>query len=592
MNSYTISVGTGTCGVSAGADKILDKLNDLIAAQNAPVKLKEVGCIGMCYSEVLVEVQNLSNQAKSLYSNVDEKKIGEIWNQHILEGRPVKEWEILDEQSSGKESNFIDKQKRITLKNCGIISPTSLDDYESRDGIQALKKALTSMSPEDIVESVTDSGLKGRGGGGFPTGPKWKFCQKSTGSKKYLICNADEGDPGAFMDRGILESDPYSVIEGMCIAAYAIGAQTGYIYCRTEYPLAIKRLQNAIQQMNERNYLGEKILGSDFSFFLKIKEGAGAFVCGEETALMASIEGKRGTPGIRPPYPAESGLWNCPTNINNVETFATVPWIILNGSAEYKKLGTPEGRGTKAFAVTGKINKSGLVEVPMGTTIKEIVFDICGGMIDGKTFKAVQMGGPSGGCIPSSLADLEIDYQKINSTGAIMGSGGMVVVDESTCMVEMARFFLEFTQRESCGKCTSCRLGTLRMLEILTSIVEGDGEESDLEALIALGNMIQQSAQCGLGQTAPNPVLTTIKYFKDEYISHIVDKKCPAKSCNMLVKFVVDKNKCIGCTLCKKSCPTKAIEGERKEVHVIQDEKCVRCGKCPTVCPKGAVLKD
>jgi NADH-quinone oxidoreductase subunit F len=443
-----------------------------------------------------------------------------------------------------------------------------------------------------VVQQMIDSGLRGRGGGGFPTGQKWKFAAQSPGDTKYIICNADEGDPGAFMDRSVLEGDPHSVIEGMMIAGYAIGAEHAYIYCRAEYPMAVRRLKQAIQNLKVRGYLGQNIFASGFSFDVKVKEGAGAFVCGEETALIASIEGKRGTPKPRPPYPAVKGLWGKPTSINNVETFANVPWIVLNGAAAYAAMGTEKSKGTKVFAIAGRAKRTGLVEVPMGITIREVVFDVCGGIKEGKTFKAVQMGGPSGGCIPASLADTQIDYDQITKTGAIMGSGGMVVMDETTCMVEMARFFLQFTQAESCGKCTSCRVGTLRMLEILEEIVLGRGTEEHLAQLDELGTFIKSSSQCGLGNTAPNPVLTTMKYFRDEYEAHIRDKRCPAHSCGALVKFSITHDQCTGCTLCARQCPSHCIAGSLKQAHTIDQEACTRCGKCFTVCNFDAITKD
>ncbi|MCK5073221.1 MAG: NADH-quinone oxidoreductase subunit NuoF [Bacteriovoracaceae bacterium] len=586
-----IIVGTGTCGISAGADKVLECFHSMVedAKGTVNVKIGETGCMGVCYREVLVNV--LSKDGSFLYGDVTPEMARTIFEKHILSDTPVDEWIVIKNESEGPESDFIAKQKRIVLGNCGRIDPLSIKDYINASGYEALKKSIK-MTPDEIIELILNSGLRGRGGAGFLTGQKWRFAQKAVGDEKYVVCNADEGDPGAFMDRSVLEGDPHSVLEGMIICGLAIGAQTGIIYCRAEYPRAINRLEHAIKIAREHGFLGENIQGSSFSFDIKIKEGAGAFVCGEETALIASIEGQRGTPRIRPPFPATSGLWGKPTNINNVETFANISWIIRNGASEYSKLGTQESRGTKVFAMAGKVKRSGLVEVPMGITINEIVFDICGGIKDDRNFKAVQMGGPSGGCIPASMGEIQIDYQKINMTGAIMGSGGMIVVDETTCMVELARFFLEFTQRESCGKCTSCRVGTLRMLETLENIVSGKGKEGDIERMEELGEYIKSTAQCGLGQTAPNPVLTTIKYFRDEYDSHIIDKKCPAHSCEQLIDYTIDADKCKGCTLCIKSCPVGAISGEPKKLHVIDPLKCIKCGKCYSSCRFEAILKD
>ncbi|MBF0406915.1 MAG: NADH-quinone oxidoreductase subunit NuoF [Candidatus Riflebacteria bacterium] len=586
-----IIIGTGTCGIAAGADKVLEKFQILLdKSKTDQIQISETGCIGMCYSEVLVE---LSIDGTSwLYGNVTPEKAEKIFEQHIKQNNPVNEFLVLKNFETGQEFDFMKKQKRIVLRNCGRIDPLSMDQYIAHDGYKALEKVLKEMSPEQVVTLVTESGLRGRGGAGFSTGQKWKFAMQSPGPEKYVVCNADEGDPGAFMDRSVLEGDPHSILEGMMVCGYAIGASHGYIYCRAEYPKAIENLKKAISDAKKKGMLGSKILGTDFSFEVKIKEGAGAFVCGEETALIASIEGKRGMPRLRPPYPAVKGLWGKPTNINNVETFANIPWIILNGAKPFADMGIGKSRGTKVFAMAGKVRRSGLVEVPMGITINEIIFDVCGGILNNRKFKAVQMGGPSGGCIPAELGTTQIDYEQINKTGAIMGSGGMIVLDETTCMVEMARFFLEFTQLESCGKCTSCRLGTLRMLEILQRITEGKGREDDIDKLTELGEQIRSTALCGLGQTAPNPVLTTIKYFRNEFEAHIKDKKCPAHSCAGLVNYVVDKKKCVGCTLCAKNCPVNAIKGEVKKPHVIDTVKCVKCGKCVTVCNFNAVSKD
>ncbi|RCK80481.1 MAG: NADH dehydrogenase, NuoF-like subunit [Candidatus Ozemobacter sibiricus] len=590
-SSTVITVGTGTCGVAAGADKVLAEIRRQVAARGLDrVAVRETGCVGMCYSEVLVEVAD--GQHKTLYGHITPDRIGRLLEQHVQQGKPVEEWRILTDDRDGPEAAFLKRQKRIVLRNCGHIDPLSLDDYLARDGYKAIQKVVKEMTPEQVIDLVQASGLRGRGGAGFPTGTKWRFARQSPGTEKYVVCNADEGDPGAFMDRSVCEGDPHSVIEGMMICGYAIGATHGYIYCRAEYPKAIVHLRRAIDELKARQMLGTNLFGSSFSFDLKIKEGAGAFVCGEETALIASIEGKRGMPRLRPPYPAVRGLWGKPTNINNVETLATIPWIILNGAAALASLGTEKSKGTKVFAMAGKVKRSGLVEVPMGITINQIIFDVCGGIIGDRAFKAVQMGGPSGGCIPASLGDTLIDYEQINQTGAIMGSGGMVVMDDTTCMVEMARFFLEFTQNESCGKCTSCRIGTLRMLEILERIVEGQGKPDDIPALLELGEHIKATALCGLGQTAPNPVLTTLKYFREEYEAHIHQKRCPAHSCPKLVEYVIRADKCVGCTVCARECPTRAISGKVKMKHVIDSQKCVKCGKCLTVCRFDAVAKE
>jgi NADH-quinone oxidoreductase subunit F len=586
-----ITVGTATCGASAGADKVMETFAHLMAERGTQdVLLAETGCIGMCYREVLVEVANGAGTV--LYGDTTPEKALRIFDEHVLGGQPVAECVVLRDYREGPESNFLGRQTRIALRNCGFIDPMSIDHYVERGGYRAIEKALLEMTPEELIENVLASGLRGRGGAGFPTGAKWQFARRQPGPVKYLICNADEGDPGAFMDRSVLEGDPHSVLEGMMLAGYAIGAPYGYIYCRAEYPKAIVRLRQAIADARARGWLERVIPGTDFSFEIKIKEGAGAFVCGEETALIGSIEGRRGTPRIRPPYPAVRGLWDKPTIINNVETLANLPWIVLNKPESFAAIGTEKSKGTKVFAVTGKVRCSGLVEVPMGLTINEVVFEICGGIQADRKFKAVQMGGPSGGCIPAHMGDTPIDYENITRTGAIMGSGGMVVMDETTCMVEMARFFLEFTQNESCGKCTACRIGTLRMLETLERIVEGQGRESDFDLLLELGQQIKSIAQCGLGQTAPNPVLTTLKYFREEYEAHIRDKKCPAHSCPLLVDYAINADRCTGCRLCAKDCSAGAITGEKKKAHVIDMDKCIKCGKCITVCNVDAVMKN
>jgi len=591
MSNTRIIVGLSSCGIAAGGKSVFETFKNKSKELNLSVDIEITGCIGMCYKEVLVNVIDEKN-GNILYGSVKPEMVEKILKQHVVDGNPVEEWIVHSDKKPYSETSFFSKQKRIVLRNCGLINPESIDEYLNLNGYKALEKVLFHMKPEEVIDEVIKSGLRGRGGAGFPTGIKWSLCRKQKATPKYLVCNADEGDPGAFMDRSILEGDPHSVLEGMIIAAYAIGASKGYIYVRAEYPLAIHRLNIAIAQAKEKKYLGKNILDSKFSFDIVLKEGAGAFVCGEETALMASIEGNRGMPRIRPPFPAEKGVFGQPTNINNVETFANVAWIILNGADKFAKFGTEKSKGTKVFALTGKVARGGLVEVPMGITLNEIIYDIAGGTITGKKFKAVQLGGPSGGCIPAYLGDTIIDYDSVNATGAIMGSGGMVVMDESTCMVDIAKFFLDFTQKESCGKCTFCRIGTKRMLEILTKITEGQGEEKDIEILYELANQIKITSLCGLGQTAPNPVLTTLKYFKDEYMAHIKDKKCPAHVCKNLITYYIDEEKCVGCTACKQVCPVNAISGERKQKHTIHSEICVKCGACISKCKFNAIKVD
>jgi len=588
-----ILICTGTGCTASGAKDVLAKFEVELKAKKLreEVSLVETGCHGFCEGGPLVIIY----PEGTFYTRVKPEDVAEIVEEHILKGRVVsrllfKEPLTAEQVPNYDEIAFYKKQHRLALKNCGHINPDSIEEYIGADGYEGLAKVLLEMTPEQVVEEMKKTGLRGRGGGGFPTGMKWMFCAKSPGPKKYVICNADEGDPGAFMDRSLLEGDPHRILEGMAICAYAIGSDEGYIYCRAEYPLAIKRLKQAIAQAEEAGLLGEKILGTDFNFTLHIKEGAGAFVCGEETALMASIEGKRGMPRPRPPFPAVKGLWDKPSNINNVETFANVPYIFRVGAEEYAKLGTEKSKGTKVFALTGKINNTGLAEVPMGITMREIIFDIGGGIMGGKKFKAVQIGGPSGGCIPEELLDTPVDYDSLLAAGAMMGSGGLVVMDEETCMVDVAKFFLNFTQSESCGKCTPCREGTKRMLEMLTAITEGNGKEGDIEKLERLAKSIKAGALCALGQTAPNPILSTLRYFRDEYEAHIFEKRCPAGVCTALIGYKITE-KCVGCGLCKKVCPVDAISGEPKGKHTIDPEKCIKCGACMEKCPFKAIIR-
>jgi NADH-quinone oxidoreductase subunit F len=568
-------VGCGSCGIAAGAGKLAGLLEEGVKGLDAAVSV--VGCIGMCYLEPIVEVR--SDKESRMYVRVDGQAAGEIVKALRGEANKAGDYLIDDEDYVNLAS-----QNRIALRNCGVIAPGSIDEYIAREGYRAFE-LLKGLSPEDVIAILKTAGLGGRGGAGFPTWFKWDAARKSPGDVKYVICNADEGDPGAFMDRAVLEGDPHALIEGMLIAAHAIGSGEGVVYVRAEYPLAIQRLEAAIAQAEERGYLGER-------FRLRIKAGAGAFVCGEETALIASLEGERGMPRLKPPFPAERGFWQKPSNINNVETYANVPWILRNGGEAFVALGTENSKGTKVFALTGKIKKGGLAEIPMGSTIREVIYGVGGGIRDGKAFKAVQMGGPSGGCIPAELIDTVIDYRALAATGAIMGSGGMVVMDETTCMVDMARFFLDFTCKESCGKCTHCRIGTRRMLEILERITAGNGRDGDIGLLEELALQVKEGSLCGLGQTAPNPVLTTLRYFRNEYEDHVYRHKCTAHQCAALISYSIDAGKCTGCTLCKRSCPVNAITGQVKNPHSINPELCVKCGKCAEVCRFGAVAVE
>ena len=586
----------GTGCTSSGSQKIIDELETQLKEQgiDKEVMVVKTGCFGLCALGPIMVVY----PEGAFYSMVKPEDIKEIVSEHLVKGRIVKRLlyseTVHEEEGKIKSLNEVDfykKQMRIALRNCGVINPEKIEEYIAFDGYKALGKVLTEMTPEELIAEMKASGLRGRGGAGFPTGVKWEFASKSVADQKYVCCNADEGDPGAFMDRSVLEGDPHSVIEAMAIAGYAIGASQGYIYIRAEYPIAVQRLKIAIDQAREYGLLGKNIFGTDFCFDLDIRLGAGAFVCGEETALMTSIEGKRGEPCCRPPFPAVKGLFGKPTVLNNVETYANIPVIINKGAEWFNTIGTEKSKGTKVFALGGKINNTGLVEVPMGTTLREIVEEIGGGIPNGKKFKAAQTGGPSGGCIPASLIDTPIDYDSLISIGSMMGSGGLIVMDEDTCMVDIAKFFLEFTVDESCGKCAPCRIGTKRMLEILEKITNGTGTLEDIDRLERLCNMVKQSSLCGLGQTAPNPILSTLRYFRDEYIAHVVDKKCPAGVCKGLVSYSIDPVKCRGCGICAKQCPVGAISGERKLPYKIDTDKCIKCGACESKCPFKAISK-
>jgi NADH:ubiquinone oxidoreductase subunit F (NADH-binding)/(2Fe-2S) ferredoxin len=587
-----VTVCAGTACVFAGSLAVYDAFVEEVKASGLDdkVQVSIIGCHGLCSQGPLAVVGDAT-----FYGQLKPKDVKAVVDEHLKGGAPVEKLMYKD-PATGEvvrdwhEIGFYKQQTRIALRNVGVIDPESVDEAIARGGYEAARMALSEKTPEWVIQHITDSGIRGRGGAGFPTGVKWEFAHKSPGDEKYLICNGDEGDPGAFMDASIMEGDPHAVLEGMLIGSYAIGAHEGYIYVRAEYPQAVKRLTQAIADAAARGYLGDDIFGTGWRFNVHLKLGAGAFVCGEETALIASIEGKRGMPRTRPPYPAVSGLWGKPTNINNVETLANIPWIITHGAEQYASLGAERSRGTKAFSLAGKIVNGGLAEVPMGSTLRHIIFDVGGGIKDGREFKAVQLGGPSGGCLPASLLETTIDYESLAATGAIVGSGGMVVVDDQTCMIDLARFFLDFTQKESCGKCVPCRLGTKRMLEILDRIREGDGREGDIETLEELSHYIIDGTLCALGGTAPNPVLTTIKYFRDEYEAHVREKRCPAGRCKALITYYIDAEACTGCTLCAKKCPTSCIAGEKKQPHVIDVANCIKCDTCRQVCKFDAVL--
>lgn len=598
-----ITLHKGTCGIAAGAQKIHDIIMEEINKHNADdVMVTTSGCMGICCREPLITIEERGKDT-IVYEYLNKDKTEQIFKEHIIGGVVQKDFVMArgrEKEVPGeavaekdiphiKETPFFSKQKTIVLRNRGLIDAEKIDEYIACDGYMGTAKALTEMTPEEVIEEVKKSGLRGRGGAGFPTGLKWTFAKNAKEDMKYVLCNADEGDPGAFMDRSVLEGDPHAVLEGMIIGGYAIGARKGYIYCRAEYPLAVRMLSCALEQAGEYGLIGKDILGSGYSLDIEIYQGAGAFVCGEETALMASIEGRRGMPRPRPPFPANQGLWDKPSVLNNVETYACIPQIVLQGGDWFASVGTEGSKGTKVFALTGNVNNVGLVEVPMGTSVRDIVFEIGGGIPGDKKIRAVQLGGPSGGCIPESTLDTPIDYEEITKLGAIMGSGGLIVMDEESCMVDAARFFMEFCQEESCGKCTPCREGTKRMLEILTRICNGKGKDGDIELLEEMAPYVKDSSLCGLGQTAPNPVLTTIRYFRDEYEAHIYKDKCPAGLCTSLVTYCIDPELCVGCGLCAKKCPQGCISGEKKKPHVIDTEKCIRCGVCMDVCKVDAV---
>lgn len=585
-----ILVCHGTGCTSSKSPEILENFRKVLKEKNIEnVRVIQTGCFGLCAKGPIVIIR----PEDTFYAMVKPEDCEDIIQTHIVEGKKVERLLCKDidgtKVHSLDELNFYKKQKRIALKNCGVINPENIDEYLAFDGYKALEKVLKEMTQDEVINVIKESGLRGRGGAGFPTGTKWELTKASEGEQKYVVCNADEGDPGAFMDRSILEGDPHSVLEAMAIAAYCIGANKGYIYVRAEYPIAVKRLDTAINQAREYGILGKNIFETGFDFDIEIRLGAGAFVCGEETALLESIEGRRGQPRVKPPYPAQSGLWGKPTLINNVETYANIAQIILKGAEWYSSIGTEKSKGTKVFALGGNVNNIGLVEVPMGTTLREIVYDIGGGIPNGRDFKAAQTGGPSGGCIPKEHLDTPIDYESLKEIGSMMGSGGLIVMDDTKCMVSLAKFYLEFTVSESCGKCTPCRIGTKRMLEILEKICNGEGNEMDIYRLEKLAANIQKASICGLGQSAPNPVVSTLKYFRDEYREHVIDKNCRALECKAMAKITIDGEKCKGCGLCQKHCPVEAIQGEAREVRVINQDKCIKCGTCLSKCPFHAI---
>ena len=582
-----VVVGQGSCGVATGARKTAGALAQLLQEKGLAVPVELTGCVGACYLEPIVDVYGDDGALQARYVKVQPDKAAELVERHLMGGTVVEEWTIAPE-----DARFLEGQTRIVLRSCGVIDPERVEDYIAAGGYEAARKALASMTPEQVIEEIKISGLRGRGGAGFPTWFKWNAARQSPAEQKYIVCNADEGDPGAFMDRSVLEGDPHSILEAMAIAGYAVGAHQGYIYVRAEYPLAIKRLEIAMKQARERGFLGKALFGTGFSFDIRIKAGAGAFVCGEETALMRSIEGMRGEPKTRPPFPAVKGLFDRPTLLNNVETYANITWIFNNGPDKFAAIGTGKSKGTKVFALGGKITNTGLVEIPMGTTLRTVVEEIGGGVPNGKQFKAAQTGGPSGGCIPAGLIDTPIDYESLGAIGSMMGSGGLIVMDEDNCMVDIAKFFLEFIVDESCGKCSPCRIGTKRLLGLLNKICEGNGEPEDLDTLEELCEHIKQSALCGLGQTAPNPVLSTLKHFRDEYEAHVYEKRCPAGVCKALIRYVVDPIKCKGCTRCARGCPTGAIEGAVRAPHTINQAKCIKCGACIDQCRFDAIIKQ
>ena len=592
QRKISVNVCMGTGGIAAGGARVMQALRQEFEAAGVTgaafvenCRLHKVGCRGFCARDVLVDIT--IDDETCTYQYIDEAMVKRLVEEHVLNGNPVREWLVGDDYHT-----FHDNQEKIILRDLGRIDPESIDEYLAAGGYQAAEKALLEMRPEEIVATVRDSGLRGRGGGGFPTGVKWGFCAANGADQRYIICNADEGDPGAFMDRSIIEGNPHVVIEGMIIGGYAIGATIGYMYIRAEYPLAVDRLRTALDAARERGFLGPSILGSSFGFDIRVKLGAGAFVCGEETALIASIEGERGMPRAKPPFPANCGLWGKPTIINNVETLANIPPIINRGAAWFASFGSVTSKGTKVIALTGKIRNTGLIEIPMGKPLKEIVYDIGGGIEHDRLFKAVQTGGPSGGCIPQQFIDLPVDYEGLQSVGSMMGSGGMVVLDETDCMVAMAKFFLTFTQEESCGKCVPCRIGTKRLLEILSRITEGEGREGDIELLQELAEDVRDGSLCGLGMSAPNPVLSTIRYFRHEYEAHIRERRCPAGSCSRLLTFYIKEQRCVGCTLCQRACGLNAISGEKKQPHRIDQQKCIKCGACFDACKFHAILKE